>query len=251
MGTVDTVDIEVKNVTMKFRLANERVDSIKEFIVKTLKRHLDYTDFYALKSVSFSIRKGERVAIIGHNGAGKSTLLKIIAGVLKPTEGQVTVNGNVAPLLELGAGFDQELTGAENIYLNAAILGKSKAYIDSKYDEIVEYSGLGDFIHTPLKNYSSGMRARLGFSIATRLDPDILIVDEILGVGDEQFRKKSTQTMINLMNSGKTVILVSHNTEQIKELTDRAIWLHKGEVKEIGDSHTVCDNYLAFLSSNQ
>jgi len=245
------VDIEVKNVSMRFRLSNEKVESIKEFIFKSLKKNLQYSDFYALKSISFSISKGERIGIIGQNGAGKSTLLKIIAGVLKPTEGEVKVNGSVAPLLELGAGFDHELTGAENIYLNAAILGKSKHYIDSKYDEIVECSGLGDFIHIPIKNYSSGMRARLGFSIATRLDPDILIIDEILGVGDEQFRKKSTETMMSLVNSGKTVILVSHSLHQVKQLTDKVIWLHKGEIVAIGDSNTVCDQYMAYISSSK
>lgn len=248
---MENVDIEVKNVSMRFKISNEKVESIKEFIFKSLKRNLEYSDFYALRNISFCINKGERVGIIGHNGAGKSTLLKLIAGVMKPTEGEVNVHGHVAPLLELGAGFDQELTGAENIYLNAAILGKSKRYIDSKYDEIIEYSGLNEFIHSPLKNYSSGMRARLGFSIATRLDPEILIVDEVLGVGDEQFRKKSTETMKNLMNSGKTVILVSHSIQQIRQLTEKVIWLHKGEIREIGDSNIVCDNYQAYISKNR
>ncbi|WP_337098196.1 ABC transporter ATP-binding protein [Paenibacillus sp. YIM B09110] len=242
-------DIEVNSVSMKFRLANEKVDSLKEFILRRLKRNMNYTDFYALNSVDFSIKKGERVGIIGHNGAGKSTLLKIISGVMKPTEGNVKVNGSVAPLLELGAGFDNDLTGAENIYLNSATLGKSKQYINNKYDEIVEYSGLEDFIHTPVKNYSSGMRARLGFSIATRLEPDILIVDEILGVGDEQFRKKSTETMKRLMNSGKTVITVSHSLSMIREMTDTVIWLHKGQIREIGNTEEVCNAYSSLTTN--
>jgi len=240
---MDHIEISVNDVSMKFRLPHEKVDSIKDFLVNKLKRKMQYKDFYALRSINFTIKKGERVGIIGHNGAGKSTLLKIISGVMKPTEGSVTVNGRIAPLLELGAGFDHELTGAENIYLNAAILGRSKKFIENIYDEIVDYSGLGDFIHVPVKNYSSGMRARLGFSIATKIDPDILIVDEILGVGDEQFRKKSTQTMIDLMNSGKTVILVSHSIQQIRRLTDRVIWLHKGEIKEIGETDKICSLY--------
>jgi ABC-2 type transport system ATP-binding protein len=184
------IDVNVNNVTMKFRLSNEKVDSLKEYLLRIVKKDMGYSEFHALQNVSFKINSGERVGIIGHNGAGKSTLLKIISGVMKPTEGEISVNGNIAPLLELGAGFDLELSGAENIYLNGAILGKTKKYLDSKYDEIIEFSGLQDFINTPVKNYSSGMRARLGFSIATQVDPDILIVDEVLGVGDQQFKRK-------------------------------------------------------------
>ncbi|MFC5528999.1 ABC transporter ATP-binding protein [Cohnella yongneupensis] len=239
-----TVEISVENVSMKFRLANEKVDTLKEYIVRMLKKEIRYSEFYALKSVNFEIFRGERIGIIGHNGAGKSTLLKIISGIIKPTDGKIAVNGNVAPLLELGAGFDFDISGSENIYLNGAILGKSKEYLKGKYDEIVEFSGLERFIHTPVKNYSSGMRARLGFSIATQVDPDILILDEILGVGDEQFKRKSSNKMIEMMNSGKTIILVSHSIDQIRNLTDRVIWMDKGEIKGIGESNQICDLYL-------
>ncbi|MEB3100930.1 ABC transporter ATP-binding protein [Ferviditalea candida] len=242
------VDIAVDNVSMKFRLSNEKIDSLKEYVFRRFKKNIGYSDFYALKAISFEIYRGERVGIIGHNGAGKSTLLKIISHIIKPTEGKVTVNGNVAPLLELGAGFDQDLSGSDNIYLNGAILGKTKEYLDSKYTDIVVFSDLGDFIHTPVKNYSSGMRARLGFSIATQVEPDILIVDEILGVGDEKFRKKSSDKMMEMMNSGKTVILVSHSLDQIRRLTDKVIWLHKGQIKEIGDTKTICDSYLSNIN---
>lgn len=243
------VDISVENVTMKFRLTNEKIDSIKEYMLRSVKKDIRYSEFYALKSVSFKIYKGERVGIIGHNGAGKSTLLKIISGVMKPTSGKITVNGNIAPLLELGAGFDHDFSGAENIYLNGAILGKSKDFLDSKYNEIIEFAELGHFINTPVKNYSSGMKAKLGFSIAAQVQPDILIIDEILGVGDQHFKKKSSNKMVEIMESGKTVILVSHSIGQIKQFTDKVIWLHKGEIKEIGESKTVCSNYEAFMNT--
>jgi ABC-2 type transport system ATP-binding protein len=245
------VDINVNNVTMKFRLSNEKVDNLKEYLVRVLKRDIRYTEFYALKSINFEIYSGERVGIIGHNGAGKSTILKIISGVMKPTEGKVTVNGNIAPLLELGAGFDPDFSGAENIYLNGAILGKTEKYLDSKYQEIIEFSDIGDFIHTPLKNYSSGMRARLGFSIATQINPDILIIDEILGVGDQQFREKSSKKMMEMMNSGKTIILVSHNLDQIQRLTEKVIWLHKGEIRAIGETKSICSEYKTFMNNKR
>ncbi|HBX23510.1 MAG TPA: ABC transporter ATP-binding protein [Desulfotomaculum sp.] len=242
-------DIYVENLTMRFRLSNDKVDNIKEYLLRRLKKDIKYSNFYALNSLTFKIYRGERVGIIGHNGAGKSTLLKIISGIMKPTEGKVVVNGNIAPLLELGAGFDQDFSGAENIYLNGAILGRSKEYLDSKYDEIIEFSDLGEFIHAPVKNYSSGMRAKLGFSIATQIDPDILIVDEILGVGDQQFKIKSFNKMIEMMDRGKTVILVSHSLNQIKKLTNKTIWLHKGEIKELGESDLVCNKYEAYMNN--
>lgn len=245
---MNNIDIHVESLSMRFRFLNEKIDSLKDFFIRKMKRKIQYSDFYALKSINFTIYQGERVGIIGHNGAGKSTLLKIISGVIKPTEGIVTVNGNIAPLLELGAGFDPELSGAENIYLNGALLGKSKEYLENKFEDIVSYSELGEFIHTPLKNYSSGMRARLGFSIATQVDPDILLVDEVLGVGDQNFRKKSSETMLNMMNSGKTVIVVSHTLGQIRKLTEKVIWLHQGEVREIGDTESVCAKYEEDLS---
>lgn len=246
MQTSD-IDINAHHISMRFRLANEKVDSLKELVVRRWKKKLSYNDFYALRDISFEIKRGERVGIIGHNGAGKSTLLKIISGVIKPSEGEIEVNGSLAPLLELGAGFDPELTGAENIFLNGAILGKSKEFLESKYDEIVSFSELGDFIHTPVKNYSSGMRARLGFSIATQVDPDILIVDEILGVGDQGFKQKSSEAMLNMMKSGKTVVVVSHSLKQVRELTEKVIWLHKGEIREIGDTSSVCKMYEEHL----
>lgn len=241
-------DIIVNNLTIKFRLSSEKIDSFKEYLLRLIKRNLGYEEFTALNSVSFKICQGERVGIIGHNGAGKSTLLKAISGVIKPTSGEMKVNGNIAPLLELGAGFDQDLSGAENIYLNAAILGKNKDFIKKNYNNIIEFSDLGDFIYTPVKNYSSGMRARLGFSIAVQTDPDILIIDEILGVGDEKFRKKSSEKMREIMDSGKTVILVSHNLSDIEELTDKVIWLNKGEIREIGESKLVCSKYRDFMN---
>lgn len=243
------LDIDIKDVSMKFKLPNEKVDSLKDYIFKSLKKKVHYTEFYALRSINLQIFQGERIGIIGQNGAGKSTLLKIISGVLKPTEGEVKVRGNIAPLLELGAGFDLELSGAENIYLNGAILGKSKEYLKEKYDEIIEYADLGEFINMPVKNYSSGMRARLGFSIATQVDPDILIVDEILGVGDEKFRKKSSEKMLDMIKSGKTVILVSHNLSLIEQLSNKVVWLHKGRIMEIGEPKEVCTNYKKFSAN--
>lgn len=243
------IDISVENINMIFRLYNDEVKGFKEYVLKSITRNISYSDFYALNSVSFKIYSGERVGIIGRNGAGKSTLLKIISGVITPTSGKVTINGNIAPLLELGAGFDPELSGAENIYLNGAILGKTKQYLDSKYEEIVGFSGLGKFINTPVKNYSSGMKARLGFAIATQIDPDILIVDEILGVGDQEFKKKSTNRIKELFKQGKTVLLVSHQLSQIREFADKVIWLENGTVKEIGATKQVCDHYESSLSN--
>lgn len=245
---MNKVDIDVDNVSMKFRLSNEKIDSLKEYVLKAVKKDLRYSEFYALKSVSFKINKGERVGIIGHNGAGKSTLLKIISGVMKPTSGKVTVNGNIAPLLELGAGFDPDFSGVENIYLNGAILGKSKEYLENKYEEIIEFSELESFIHTPVKNYSSGMRAKLGFSIATQVNPDILILDEILGVGDQQFKRKSSDKMKEMMRSGKTVIFVSHNLGQIEELTDKVIWMDRGYIREIGETKKICSSYRDIMN---
>ncbi|MDL1162458.1 ABC transporter ATP-binding protein [Yersinia pestis] len=243
------VIIDVRNVTMNFRLTNEKVDNLKDFVLKLLKKDIHYSNFFALKDVSFQIHEGERIGIIGHNGAGKSTLLKIISGIIKPTKGEVLVKGSIAPLLELGAGFDPELSGEDNIYLNGAILGKTKGYLENSYEDIKKFAGLGDFIYSPVKNYSSGMRARLGFSIAVQVEPDILIIDEILGVGDENFRRKSSEKMLQLMNSGKTVIVVSHSLGQIKQLTDKVIWLHEGELKEIGETQIVCSHYESYVNS--
>jgi len=239
--------IEVNNVSMRFRMASDRINSIKEYIVQLLRGKVQYKQFEALKNVSFSVEKGEVVGIIGHNGAGKSTLLKVISGILKPSEGSVTVRGNIAPMLELGSGFDYDMTGRENIYLNGAILGYSEAFLNSKYEEIVEFSEIRrEFIETPLRNYSSGMIARLAFSIATVIKPEILIVDEVLSVGDENFRKKSYARMMELMHGGTTVLFVSHSLPQIREMCNHVVWLEHGHVKMFGDTQTVCDAYAEY-----
>lgn len=239
--------IRVTDLTMKYRLTTEKVDSLKYFFIKKIRRELRYEDFYALNGVSFSVFKGEVFGIIGRNGAGKSTLLKIIAGVLKPTTGKIIRNGSIAPLIELGAGFNNELTGKENIYLNGMLLGYSKKFISEKLEEIIEFSELGRFIHSPLKTYSSGMKARLGFSIATVVQPDILIVDEILAVGDTEFRRKSEQKIMSMIESGTTVLLVSHSLEQIAKLSDRVMWLDQGKIRELGDADEVIGKYKASL----
>jgi len=216
---------------------------INKFIISLLKRKVKYEEFWALKGITFEIKKGEVIGIIGHNGAGKSTLLKVISGILKPTTGTVKISGSIVPLLELGSGFDMNLTGRENIFLNGAILGYSKDFLNEKYDEIVEFSELGKFIDMPIRNYSSGMLSRLAFSIATVVNPEILIVDEILAVGDEDFQRKSRARMMELMSGGTTVLFVSHGLEQIREICNRVIWLEHGEIKAIGETQTVCDMY--------
>lgn len=224
------IALKVENVSMRFNLSAEKVDDLKDYIIKFVKRELRFQEFWALKNVSFELAKGERLGILGFNGAGKSTLLKVIAGVLKPTEGTVKKKGKIVPLLELGAGFDKQYTGAENIFLYGAVLGYSKEFIQEKYDEIVEFSELGDFINVPLKNYSSGMKARLGFAIATVVEPDILILDEVLSVGDAKFRKKSEKKIRDMFDKGVTVLFVSHSLEQVKRLCDKAILLEHGKV---------------------
>lgn len=236
---MNDVAIEISNVTMRYRLSTERVDSLKNFFIKKVKKEIRYEEFHALQSVSFSVSKGEVLGIIGLNGAGKSTLLKIVAGVLKPTSGTLVKRGSIAPLLELGAGFNGELTGEENIYLNGLLLGYSKKFIQEKFDEIVDFSELGKFIYTPLKNYSSGMKARLGFSIATVVQPDILILDEVLSVGDFKFKEKSEGKIRSMMEGGTTVLFVSHSLGQVENLCDRVLWLEHGQVQEIGASKEV------------
>ena len=226
----DAVANSVKNVTMSFNLNQEKVDNLKEYVIKLIKHNLEYKKFDALKDVTFEVKKGEHLAILGFNGAGKSTLLKTIVGVYKPTTGTVEKCGVIAPLLELGAGFDPNYSGKENIFLYGAILGYSREYIQSKYDEIVEFSELGHFINVPLKNYSSGMKARLGFSIATAVEPDVLILDEVLSVGDAKFRTKSLKKVQSLFEKGVTVLFVSHSIEQVKAICDTAILLNHGEI---------------------
>lgn len=235
--------IEVKNVSMRFRIANDRISSIKEYAIARLRGKLKYNEFEALKHVSFDVKRGEVMGLIGHNGAGKSTLLKVISGILKPTEGSVIVRGNVAPMLELGSGFDFDMTGRENIFLNGAILGYSEDFLKSKYDEIVAFSEIGPFIDMPLRNYSSGMVARLAFSVATVVVPEVLIVDEVLAVGDADFQEKSRKRMMELMSGGTTVLFVSHSMEQIRQMCNRVVWLERGRVTMFGNVQTLCEEY--------
>ncbi len=239
----DDVAISVQNVTMSFNLNKEKVDNLKEYAIKLLTHKLEYKTFDALKDISFDVKKGEHLAILGFNGAGKSTLLKTIVGVYKPTSGKVEKTGVIAPLLELGAGFDPNYSGKENIFLYGAILGYSREYIQSKYDEIVEFSELGHFINVPLKNYSSGMKARLGFSIATAVEPDVLILDEVLSVGDAKFRTKSLKKVQSLFEKGVTVLFVSHSIDQVKAICDTAILLNHGEMIAHGDVNEVAAIY--------
>ena len=235
--------IEVENVGMKFNMSSEKVDDFKDYIIKLIKRQLNYKEFWALRDISFKIKKGDRVGIVGLNGAGKSTLLKVISGVLKPTEGKVKISGNIAPLLELGAGFNKQYTGIENIYLYGAMLGHSKSFLKEKFDEIVKFSELGEFINVPVKNYSSGMKSRLGFAIATIVEPDILILDEVLSVGDAKFRKKSTNKIKSMIENNVTVLFVSHSIDQVLELCNKAILLEKGHLVAYGTSEEIAEIY--------
>lgn len=237
------VAVKVENVTMEFNINKEKIDNLKEFVIKKLKRQVSKNNFIALDNVNFEINKGDRLAILGLNGAGKSTLLKTIVGVYKPTKGKVTVSGVIAPLLELGAGFDANYTGKENIFLYGSILGYSREYLEKKQEEIIAFSELGSFINVPVKNYSSGMRARLGFSIATAVDPDILILDEVLSVGDVNFRKKSLAKVQSMFDSGVTVLFVSHNVAQVKAICNKAILLEHGKVIAKGDVNDVVKVY--------
>ena len=219
--------IDVRDVTIRFNLANQKVDNLKEYFIKLVKKELMFQEFLAVQNVSFQVKKGEAWGIIGANGSGKSTLLKAISGILRPYKGTISVNGRIAPLIELGAGFDGNLTARENIYLNGCVLGYSRRFMQEHFDEIVEFAGIEQFLDSPIKNYSSGMRARLGFSVATMVKPDILIVDEILAVGDFQFRKKCEARMKQMLSDGVTLLFVSHSIEEVKRLCTHAIWLEK------------------------
>ena len=241
--------VEVNHVSMLFHLNKERVDNVKEYFIRLVTRKLNYTEFWALRDVSFKVEKGDRVGIMGFNGAGKSTLLKVIAGVLKPTQGKAKVKGVIAPMLELGAGFDMNYSGKENIYLYGATMGFSRKFIDEKYDEIVEFSELGDFISAPLKSYSSGMKSRLGFAIATAVKPDVLILDEVLSVGDAAFKEKSEQRILDMMKDGATVLFVSHNTDRVKKICNKAIILTKGQLVAQGEVNEICDMYEEMVNS--
>ncbi len=240
--------VEVDHVSMLFNMSGEKVDNIKEYFVRLLTRKLNYEEFWALRDISFKIEKGDRVGVMGFNGAGKSTLLKVVAGVLKPTMGSVKVRGVVAPMIELGAGFDMNYTGKENIFLYGATMGYPRSFLEEKYDEIVEFSELGKFINSPMKNYSSGMKSRLGFAIATAVKPDILILDEVLSVGDAAFKEKSEQRILDLMEDGVTVLFVSHSTERVKKICNKAIILTKGQLIASGDAESMCSIYTEMIN---
>ena len=237
------VAVDVQNVSMKFNMSAQKVDNLKGYFIKFVKKEIMYNEFHALNHVTFQVNKGDRLGILGFNGAGKSTLLKVIAGVLKPTEGSVQVKGRIVPLLELGAGFAREYTGAENIFLYGTVLGYSKEFLREKYDEIVEFSELGKFIDVPVKNYSSGMRSRLGFAIATVVEPDVLILDEVLAVGDAKFKKKCEQRIQSLFDKGVTVLFVSHSLPQVKRICNKAILLDHGKIVAQGDIDKVAAVY--------
>lgn len=236
--------IDVDHVTVRFNLGNQKVDNLKEYFIKLIKKELMFQEFLAVKDVSFQVREGEAWGLIGTNGSGKSTLLKTISGILKPYKGKVRVDGEIAPLIELGAGFDQELTARENIFLNGCVLGHTEQYMKEHFEEIVDFAEIREFLDSPLKNYSSGMRARLGFSVATMVKPEILIVDEVLSVGDMKFKKKCEKRMGEMLAGGTTLLFVSHSIDQVKRLCDHALWIDKGVMRMKGDVKTVCDAYV-------
>ena len=237
--------VDVDHVTIRFNLASQKIDNLKEYFIKFLKKELMFQEFLAVKDVSFQIREGEAWGLIGINGSGKSTMLKAISGIMKPYQGKVSVNGSVAPLIELGAGFDMECTARENIFLNGCVLGHSQKFMEAHFDEIVEFAEIEKFLDSPMKNYSSGMKARLGFAVATMVKPDILIVDEVLAVGDYKFRQKCEKRMKELLDGGTTLLYVSHNIDEVKRLCDHVVWLDHGEARMIGDVTTVCEAYMA------
>jgi ABC-type polysaccharide/polyol phosphate transport system ATPase subunit len=240
--------IFLNGVSVKYRIPSESITTFKEYVIRLVQGKIKHREFYALKNIDFSVNRGEIFGILGRNGAGKSTLLKVVSRVLIPIEGRVWINGNISPLLQLGAGFHPELTGRENIFLNATLLGHPRSEVEDKLDEIISFAEIGDFIEAPLRTYSSGMQARLGFSVATAWKPDILILDEVLSVGDVAFRQKCYDRMINYRNSGATVLMVSHSIDQVRELCERAMWLDHGEIQLIGPADGVCDSYGKALS---
>lgn len=235
--------VTVKGVSMVFNLATEKVDSLKEYVLKLAKHELMMQKFYALQDINLEIQQGESVALIGANGSGKSTLLKVIAGVLHPTTGTAQVNGSVAPMIELGAGFDPELTARENVFLNGAVLGHSRRFMEEHFNSIIDFAELWEFVDVPVKNYSSGMVARLGFAIATETKADVLIVDEVLSVGDFRFQEKCEKRIAEMMEGGTTLLFVSHSTKQVRQLCRKAVWLKKGKIQMVGDVDEVCDAY--------
>ena len=242
-GAANDIIVDVRNVSMEFNKSNFKVDSIKEYVVRMVKHELFFTSFYALSDVSFKVHRGEVLGLVGFNGSGKSTLLKIISGIIKPTRGSVEVRGTLSPMIELGAGFDPDLTARENIFLNGSILGYSKQFMESVFDDIVDFAELGDFLDTPVKNFSSGMQARLGFAVATVVHPQLLIVDEVLAVGDYKFQEKCSHRISELMSNNTTVIMVSHSADQIERMCTRAIWLDHGRMIADGDAREICSRY--------
>lgn len=241
--------INIENVSMRFNLGQEKINTLKELLIKRAKKEYKIQEFWALKDVSFKLNKGEVLGVLGVNGSGKSTLLKVVAGVMKPTKGIVQVEGKISPMIELGAGFDHELTARENVFLNGAVLGYNKKFLEEKYEEIVDFSELKDFMDVPIRNFSSGMVARLAFSISTLVDPEILIVDEILSVGDIPFQRKSEEKMTSMINGGSTVIFVSHSLDTVKKICEKVIWLDHGNVKMFGNVNEICDSYVSFCNS--
>lgn len=241
---MENIAVSLEDVSICFNMQIEKIDNLKEYFVKMLKGKVSYKEFWALNNISFDIAKGEVFGLVGLNGAGKSTLLKVIAGVLKPTKGKVSINGSIVPLIELGAGFDMELSARENIYLNGAVLGYSKKFINEKFDEIVDFAETWEFLDVPLKNYSSGMLARIAFAISTVVEPDILIVDEILAVGDYKFQQKCMDRIKLMLNNGVTILFVSHSTSQVEQLCSRVAYLDKGRVVEVGPTKEVLAKYL-------
>jgi lipopolysaccharide transport system ATP-binding protein len=235
--------IRVENATVRFNIASERIDNFKEYFVKLIKRELRFREFLALKDINLDIEQGESWGIVGRNGAGKSTLLKLICGILMPDKGSVTVYGSISPMLELGAGFDPDLTAGENIFLEGAILGRSRKFMEEHYEEIVEFSELRDFMKMPIKNYSSGMQARMGFAVATVVDPEILIVDEVLAVGDMAFQVKCEKRIHEMLEHATTLLLVSHDNSQVRRLCKKAVWMRDGEIAMSGESAEVCNAY--------
>ena len=250
MGKKNDIAVKVDNVSIKFNLRSDKLDTLKEYVVNIFRKRPEVNTFWGLKNVSFELKKGDRVGILGLNGAGKSTLLKVIAGVYKPTEGTVTKKGKLAPLLELGAGFEKEYTARENIYLYGAELGYSKQFINEKFDEIVQFAELEDFLDVPIKNFSSGMRSRLGFSMCTAVNPDILILDEVLSVGDARFRKKSEKKIMDMFDTGVTVLFVSHSLAQVQRICNKAMILDHGKLIAFGDIDEVSAQYEAILEEH-
>ncbi len=242
------VIIDVDHVTIRFNLSEQKIDNLKEYVVKLLKRELLFQEFLAIQDVSFQVRAGEAWALVGVNGSGKSTMLKSISGIIRPYRGSITVLGSIAPLIELGAGFDDEMTARENIFLNGCVLGHTEKFMKEHFDEIVDFAEIHDFLDTPLKNFSSGMKARLGFAVATMVKPDILIVDEVLAVGDIRFRQKCMARMQELLAGGTTLLYVSHNIDEVRDLCDHVVWLDKGKIRMMGTTEEVCDAYVSEMS---